>query len=132
MSRLIARLAYHQVMKPHVKVWLELDGKIALGDGRVQLLALIDETGSLRDAAAQLKIPYRRAWGKIHEIETNLGVALVETEIGGPGGGGGSKLTDEGRRFVESYQRLSDAMNRHLADEFPLAFKPLARRRPER
>lgn len=71
-------------MKARAKVWVEVDGNVVLGDGRVQLLALIDETGSLREAASRLGLPYRRAWGKIRETEANLGVKLVESEIAGP------------------------------------------------
>lgn len=109
-------------MEAHAKFWIEVDGNIVLGDYRVKLLALIDETGSLRDAAARLGLSYRRAWGKIREIEANLGVKLVVSAIGGPGGGGSSHLTDEARRLVAQYQRLSDAMNQHLRTEFARAF----------
>jgi molybdate transport system regulatory protein len=117
-------MAYHQRMEPHVKVWVELNGKIVLGDFRVELLALIEETGSLRDAAARLGLSYRRAWGKIREIEANLGVKLVESAIGGSGGGGSSRLTDEAKQLVQSYRRLDDAMQSHLANEFDRVFKP--------
>jgi molybdate transport system regulatory protein len=92
-------------MEPHLKVWVELNA------------------GSLRDAAARLGLSYRRAWGKIREIEANLGVKLVESAIGGPGGGGSSRLTDDAKRLVQSYQRLDDAMQGHLAVEFERSFK---------
>ena len=118
-------MAYHQIMRrmePHTKVWVELDGKIVLGDTRVKLLALIDETGSLRDAAARLGIPYRRAWGKVRETEANLGVTLVESAVGGTGGGGGSQLTAAARRLVANYERLNAAMDKHLEREFARTF----------
>ena len=64
-------------MEPKSKLWIEKDGKLALSDYRVRLLKLIDETGSLSDAASQMQLSYRRAWGKVKEIEANLGLRLV-------------------------------------------------------
>ena len=109
-------------MEPRVKLWVEEDGKLVLSDYRVRLLALIDETGSLADAAAELRLSYRRAWGKVREIEQNLGTALVESAAGGAGGGG-SRLTPEGKRLVALYQRFQDAMRRDLAQEFEQTFR---------
>jgi molybdate transport system regulatory protein len=108
-------------MEPRAKLWVEQDGKLVLSDYRVRLLALIEETGSLADAAEALHLSYRRAWGKVREIEENLGVKLVESAAGGAGGGG-SRLTPEGRRYVELYERFRDAVNRDLANEFRRAF----------
>jgi molybdate transport repressor ModE-like protein len=110
-------------MHARTKVWIEHDGKIVLGDGRVQLLEEIDKTGSLREAARQLGMPYRRAWAKLRETETNFGAPLVESVHGGTGGGGESRLTDDAKRLVSQYQRLAQTMDRHLQAEFPRAFK---------
>jgi molybdate transport system regulatory protein len=106
----------------HAKLWVERNGKIVLGDFRVKLLRLIDEEGSLREAAARLNISYRQAWGKVREIETNLGVRLVDSEIGGAGGGR-SQLTEDARRLVAQYERFSATMDRHLETEFPRHFR---------
>jgi molybdate transport system regulatory protein len=108
-------------MEPHAKLWLEDGGKLVLSDYRVRLLVLIDETGSLADPAAGLGLSYRRAWGKVREIEQNLGARLVESAAGGAGGGG-SRLTPEGQRLVLLYRRFQEAMRRDLADEFERAF----------
>jgi len=109
-------------MQPRVKLWLEQDGKLALSGYRVRLLRLIDETGSLADAAAQMGLSYRRAWGKLREIEANLGVKLVESEAGGAGGGG-SRLTEDGRRLVEIFERFQRATERDLTREFERFFR---------
>jgi molybdate transport system regulatory protein len=110
-------------MQPRAKLWLEQDGRIVLSDYRVRLLRLIDETGSLSEAAAQMHLSYRRAWGKLREIEQNLGVKLVDSAAGGPGGGG-SRLTDEGRRLVDLYDRFRADDEQHLTKEFPRTFPP--------
>ena len=108
-------------MQPRAKVWIEEDGKLVLSDYRVRLLSLIGETGSLADAAAQMQLSYRRAWGKVREIEQNLGVKLVESAAGGAGGGG-STLTADGARLIAMYQRFREATERDLAAEFKQAF----------
>jgi molybdate transport system regulatory protein len=75
-------------LEPRIKLWVEKDGLIVLSDYRVQLLHHVAETGSLAQAAERMELSYRRAWGKIREIEGNLGLKLIESEAGGAGGGG--------------------------------------------
>jgi molybdate transport system regulatory protein len=104
-----------------VKLWIERDGKLALSGYRVRLLRLIDQTGSLSEAATAMGLSYRRAWGKLKEIEANLGLKLVESEAGGAGGGG-SRLTEQGRQLVEIFERFETATERDLAREFERFF----------
>ena len=104
-------------MQPRIKLWIENNGKLALSSYRVRLLRHIEDTGSLSEAAARMGLSYRRAWGKVREIEQNLGVKLVESEAGGAGGGG-SRLTGDGRRLVELFERFESAMDEDLQQEF--------------
>lgn len=89
------------------KLWLEADGKLVMSDYRVRLLELVAESGSLSHAATVMGLSYRRAWGKVKEIEANLGMPLVRSEVGGAGGGH-TALTAEGQALVEAYQRFRD------------------------
>jgi molybdate transport system regulatory protein len=109
-------------MQPRAKLWLEKDGRIVLSDYRVRLLRHIDETGSLAQAAEIMQLSYRRAWGKVREIEENLGVKLVESAVGGPGGGG-SRLTEEGRRLVDLYDGFRASVEDDLTREFARSFE---------
>ena len=109
-------------VEPRLKLWLERDGLLVLSDYRVQLLRLVGETGSLTEAAERMDLSYRRAWGKIREIERNLGATLVKSEAGGAGGGG-SQLTTQGERLVALYQRLHQSMERELSQAFGELFK---------
>ncbi len=93
-----------------------------LSEYRVRLLAFIDETGSLAEAAQRMQLSYRRAWGKVREIEQNLGVKLVESAAGGAGGGG-SRLTDEGHRLVALFERFRTATEHDLSVEFARVFE---------
>lgn len=104
-------------LEPRLKLWVEKDGNLVLSDYRVRILQLIDETGSLSEAAERMGLSYRRAWGKVREIEQNLGLSLVDSEVGGAGGGG-SKLTPEGQRLVALYQRFRRRMEGDLGREF--------------
>ncbi|MEX2226957.1 MAG: LysR family transcriptional regulator [Dehalococcoidia bacterium] len=108
-------------MQPRAKLWLERDGRIVLSDYRVRLLRHIDETGSLAEAAERMHLSYRRAWGKVREIEQNSGMKLVESAAGGAGGGG-SRLTAEGRRLVELYDRFRASVEQDMSREFGRVF----------
>lgn len=87
------------------KIWIERGGKVVLSDWRAELLQAIEQTGSLSGAAAKMDVPYRTAWYKLKEIETQLGVRLVETHSGGSDGGG-SSLTPEGREILRRFRRV--------------------------
>ena len=104
-----------------MKLWLEHDGRIGLSDYRVRLLELVRDTGSLSDAAAQMRLSYRRAWGKVKELEHNLGIALVQSEAGGAGGGH-TRLTAEGEALVARFLDFRDRMEQALAREYAASF----------
>jgi molybdate transport system regulatory protein len=89
-------------MEPKLKLWVEKDGAIVLSGDRMGLLQHVADTGSLAEAARRMGLSYRRAWSKIREMEGNLGVKLVESEVGGAGGGG-THLTPVGERVLDLY-----------------------------
>lgn len=109
-------------MELRVKVWVEEDGKLVLSTWRVALLEAIARTGSLQAAAAELGFPYRRAWGKIREIEANLGVKLIETTRGGVGGGA-STLTPVAEEYVRRYRSFYTEALKLLRERFEAAFR---------
>lgn len=109
---------------PRQKLWLERNGRIAFSDYRVGLLERIGELGSLAAAAESLGLSYRRAWGKIKELEANLGVRLVVSEVGGPGGGH-TRLTPLGQDFVAAYRRFQRRLEVALGEAFAAELEPL-------
>ena len=109
-------------MRARLKVWVEENEGLVLSDYRARMLELIDETGSLADAAARLGISYRRAWGKLKEIEANLGVKLVQSVVGGPGGGS-THLTPAAERLVAHYHRFRHALSDYAEREFTRDFE---------
>lgn len=90
-------------LEARVKLWWEKDGKLVFSDYRAELLRAIRDTGSLAEAAGQLGLSYRRAWGKIREIEDNLGESLVESRRGGASGGR-SRLTPLGESLLAEFE----------------------------
>ena len=68
-----------------VHLWLESDGGMLFGLGRVQLLALVERLGSLNQAAKAMGMSYRAAWGRIKRTEEALGEALLAKASGRKG-----------------------------------------------
>ena len=108
-------------MEPKVKLWIEKAGLLALSDYRVRLLQHVADTGSLAQAAERMELSYRRAWGKIKEMERNLGERLVQSEVGGVGGGR-TRLTPRGERLLAQYRRFRAAVEADVGREFVEAF----------
>lgn len=104
-------------MKPKFNLWLEIDGHVALSLWRVRLLAAVAETGSITQAAAQLNVPYRVAWQKIHEMEELLGEKLTETQTGGSGGGG-AQLTPLAQEYVRKFTTFNQTIQPLLQTHF--------------
>ena len=108
-------------MQPRVKVWVEKNGLLVFSDYRAELLAHIAKTGSISGGAERMGLSYRRAWGKVKEIEQNLGVRLVRSEVGGLGGGR-TKLTPEGEEFLARYRAFRAAAESHVGHDFAQRF----------
>jgi len=120
-------------MEPRSKLWLESpEHGLSMSDYRVELLRAIRETGSLAAAAGRMSLSYRRAWGKVRDLETNLGYRLVESAAGGRRGGG-SHLTAEGEALVEEYGAFANEVREAIAAAYRRHFTPAGQpRRPAR
>jgi len=88
------------------EIWLETTGKTRVLDGEgFALLLEINDTGSLTASAHNLGMSYRKAWGKLRDVEQHLGFHLVEKRRGGAAGGR-TNLSPEGRQLVRAYNSL--------------------------
>ncbi len=94
-------------MELQYKLWIETKEGTIFGQGACDLLMLVDKTGSLHKAAAELKMSYRAAWGKIREYEERSGLDLLEK---GRRGRSGASLTKAGRSMIEIYQQFLSEM----------------------
>ena len=90
-------------MKPRMRV---VSGKdIALGPGKVELLALVLETGSLKEAARRLDMSYMRAWKLVKTMNGCFREPILIAERGGKTGGG-MTVTKTGREALALYQAM--------------------------
>jgi len=98
------------------KIWIESNGKILLGEGRVQLLKAIKETGSLSKAAKKLKMSYKKAWGLIDAVNSIAEKEVVIKNIGGKSGGG-TTLTEYGDSLIDTFEKINESCWKHLDKE---------------
>lgn len=92
------------------KIWLEIDGEPVFGQGREELLRLIQKSGSINAAAKAMGIPYRKAWTYIDAMEKRLGFPLVNRLKGGVGGGE-SSLTLQAQSLLDKFDLLQKGFN---------------------
>ncbi len=89
-------------MKIRYKIWLDSNGK-AFGEGPYELLRLVQQTGSLRQAAGRMNMSYRKAWLLLRSMEERLGFPVLRRKVGGLAGGG-SQLTEQAAEFLDRYE----------------------------
>jgi molybdate transport system regulatory protein len=101
----------------------------ALGPGKVRLMELIAELGSITAAGKAMGMSYRRAWLLVDSLNEQFRNPLVVKQTGGSGGGG-AVLTPNGRDIVARYRSAErkaaaaatadiTAITRALADPKP-------------
>lgn len=82
-----------------------------IGGGKIELLRLIADTGSISAAAKSMGLGYRRAWFLIETIQRIFDQPVLISERGGTGGG--TKLTPFGTELVQRHaafdQQITDA-----------------------
>lgn len=76
-----------------------------LNERRISLLEAIDAHGTLLHAARTLPLSYKAAWDALECMNRLAGKPLVERVAGGRRGGG-TVLTDDGRRLVAMYRAV--------------------------
>ncbi len=76
-----------------------------MGEGRKELLELIEEMGSISEAAEEMEMSYRHAWGIVKEIEEASGEEVIKSQRGG-NKERGSVLTEAGKKLISDYEDL--------------------------
>ena len=91
-----------------------------LSHTRVRLLEAIAQHGSISQAAPQVPLSYKAAWDAVDAMNSLADQPLVQRSAGGRAGGG-TVLTDHGRRLVAMYRAVhaeyQTALD-HLAGQF--------------
>ncbi|NML28430.1 TOBE domain-containing protein [Zoogloea dura] len=93
-----------------------------LGDTRIRLLEAISRYGSISQAAKAVPLSYKAAWDAVDAMNNLAEEPLVERAVGGKHGGG-TNLTEYGRRVIamyraveQEYQQAIDRLAARLGD----------------
>jgi molybdate transport system regulatory protein len=97
------------------RIWIETAGEKILGHGRIELLERIQQSGSIRQAALQMKMSYKQAWDLINHMNTHFKLPLVTSQRGGKGGGNAT-LTAEGLKVISEFHRLQEKFKEFLEE----------------
>ena len=90
-------------LQAHLEV--ETDGGAMLGDTRIRLLEAVDRFGSISKAARHVPMLYKTAWDALDDLDNLADHPVIERSTGGVGGGG-TKLTDYGRKLVGMFRAV--------------------------
>lgn len=100
--------------------------RTALGPGKVRLMELIDQHGSVSAASRAMGMSYRRAWLLINSLNGTFPGGVVMTQRGGREGGG-AKLTPVGRELVDCYRKIESKARASVDRHFQTLQEKLAR-----
>lgn len=95
------------------RFWLERGEKPFLGHGRIELLEQIAETGSISQAARAMGMSYKAAWDAVDAMNNLSEDPLVRRSTGGRHGGG-TQLTEHGRKLIEVYRAAEQEYQQFL------------------
>ena len=118
-----ALLAYHneQLARPIISVSLARE-KVFFDTRTAMLLRLVEETDSVRTACQRMQMSYSTGWNVIRALESQLSRTLIERSQGGAGGGK-SRLTEDGKLFLNRYEAYAAALRDDAAGLFDRYFE---------
>lgn len=120
-----------------VKLRIDFGADSAVGPGKIALLERMRDSGSLSQAARELKMSYRRAWQLLESLNTSFREPVVITSIGGKGGGG-TVITELGEALIAAYRELEADVSQKAVSRFdsllrkaaPAVSRPSGSRKP--
>ena len=107
---------------------VDFNDERAVGPGKIRLLELIEEHGSIAAAGRAMDMSYRRAWLLIDNMNRCFRKPLVQKQMGG-NGGGGAALTAFGRRIVKHYRDMEQEAGTAVAGHLRALDNALSARR---
>jgi molybdate transport system regulatory protein len=88
-----------------ITIRIDFDGERYIGHGRIRLLELIGQHGSIAQASKAMGMSYKRAWYLMDDFGSMFADPLIERQHGGRGGGA-AKLTPFGADLVRQYRDM--------------------------
>ncbi len=106
------------------RFWFNHDDRHFVAEGKIELLELINELGSISKAAKVLGMSYKAAWDMVKNLNDFSSCKMVRKNKGGKGGGG-TVVTEKGFELIRLYReakeehdrfmkKLTDKINREL------------------
>ena len=96
--------------------WVYINDTKFFGPGRLELLQHIEATGSIAQAAKAMGLSYKKAWTMVDSLNSLGQNPYVVTQKGGAEGGG-TLLTETGKKVMEAYLRLHEKLLAVVAAE---------------
>ena len=96
-----------------LKVYVRED---MVGGGKLELLRIVGETGSISSAAKIMGLDYKRAWFLLDTLQRCFKNPLFLTHRGG-GSSGGTSLTELGIQLIEKFNK-TDTEVKKVTSEF--------------
>lgn len=90
------------------KIRMNSGRRFAFGPGKAELLARIDATGSISEAAKTMEMSYMRAWQIVKSLDAAFAEPLV-LKIRGGKTKGGATLSETGREILRLYREMETA-----------------------
>ncbi|WEX77110.1 winged helix-turn-helix domain-containing protein [Sinorhizobium numidicum] len=87
-----------------------------LGRGKIMLLELIRETGSISAAGRAMDMSYRRAWLLVDALNRMFKEPSVESQRGGKQGGGAA-VTAFGEALIDRFRAMETKARAAIADD---------------
>lgn len=95
---------------------VDLGAAGAIGPGKIRLLELIGETGSISAAGRAMGMSYRQAWLLIDSLNSAFREPATATLSGGAKGGG-AELTSFGKRLIRTYRDIEATASNAVTEE---------------
>ena len=109
-----------EILRPSIKINLAKE-EVFFNTRVKMLILLINETKSVRKACDRMGLSYGKAWSMLNELEGALGYPIVIRKHGGKQGGR-TDLTEEGIRFLSTYEEYEQKILKYSYDLFKELF----------
>ena len=93
--------------------------QIIMAEGRMAILENIEKSGSINQAAKNMKMSYKSVWSKIKSTEKHLNMKIVNADRKK-----GTCLSREGKALLEKYRRLKKECRAKDDEVFSKIFFP--------
>jgi len=104
------------------KNWIEnKDEALVFSKGKIDILELINEHGSISKAAKEMGMSYKKAWTHIKLLQEHLEDEILITQKGA-GEQGGTRLTPIAKEFIQNYHTMHDKIIAYADEQFRQLF----------